>query len=686
MTEKLQYDEFQKQVRELKEKVARLEASERILQQGERRSNDIIENANDLIQSVAPDGRFLYVNRAWFETLEYDSAEISKKTIFDIIHPDDRDHCSEIFTRVLAGEDIENVKVRFISKTGKKILVEGNVNCKFQEGRPVSTRAIFRNISVREKAQQALKESEARMRAIVDTAVDGIVTTDDHAIVQLFNPAAERIFGYASEEVIGRNVNILMPEPYRTEHNTYLENYLRTGIAKVIGIGREVWGRRKDGATFPIYLAVSEVRLENQRLFTGIIRDITQIKKAEVELKRAKEEAEVANRAKSDFLASMSHEIRTPMNAIIGVAELFRETPLNDEQIEYIDILRAAGENLLNIINDILDLSKVEAGKIELESFDFSLKELVEESCDLMRIKAQEKELGLNCYIDPDVPYSLVGDPTRIHQVLLNLIGNAVKFTTTGEISICLMRLRQSSQMPGPDKKEDAPAAVVGGKSEAELLIFVRDTGIGIASENLESVFDSFNQADSSTTREYGGTGLGLTISRKLVELMGGRIWVESTLGQGSTFFFTIPLKESENSTKAAKLRKDDLLSDTRPLHILLVDDSEDNRQLIQAYLKKLPYQIDLAENGKIAVEKFMTGEYDLVLMDLQMPVMDGYEATRKIREWEKAHRDEIIPIIALTAHAFHEDGQKSINSGCTDHLTKPIKKMVLLENIQKYF
>lgn len=386
------------------------------------------------------------------------------------------------------------------------------------------------------------------------------------------------------------------------------------------------------------------------------------------ELKARNAEVERATRAKSDFLASMSHEIRTPMNAIIGMADLLSQTPLAPDQRKYVEVFQRAGENLLTLINDILDLSKVEAGQVVLEAVEFDLAEIVARATEIIQVKAAPKGLTVQHRILPGVPARLAGDPTRLQQVLTNLLGNSLKFTEKGGLEVTV----------GLDPESN----------EAGRLRFaVSDTGIGIPADKLDMIFENFVQADSSTTRKYGGTGLGLSISRQLVTLMNGRIWVESTVGSGSTFYFTASfVVAAQATTPLSGTIEAPIKAQLAPgLRILLADDSDDNRFLIVSYLKGTGCSVDIAEDGRKAVDMFQASVYDLVLMDVEMPEMDGYTAARMIREREHATGATETPILALTAHAFAEAVRRSLNAGFTAHLSKPIRKSTLLEAIARH-
>jgi signal transduction histidine kinase/DNA-binding NarL/FixJ family response regulator len=389
----------------------------------------------------------------------------------------------------------------------------------------------------------------------------------------------------------------------------------------------------------------------------------------EVEIKR--QEAERATQAKSDFLATMSHEIRTPLNAIIGMADVLSATQLSSEQQKCVDVFQRNGVGLLNLINDILDLSKVESGRVELEVTEMDVREVIARAMEVVEARATAKGLSLRQEIAPDVPVYLIGDPNRLRQIIINLLGNSIKFTDRGglEVRVCL------------DPEDNR---------SGRLRFSINDTGIGIPADKLDLIFESFSQADSSTTRKYGGTGLGLAISKQLVELMGGRIWVESEVGVGSNFIFTAGFGVQADQTDRQALPVvqapvEDLESQLAGLRILLADDSDDNRYLILSYLKRAQVSIHVAENGEEAARLFREGNYDVVLMDVEMPVMDGYQATAEIRRFEKEKATGPVPVLALTAHAFAEMEKRGMAAGFTALLTKPIRKVTLLEALMKY-
>jgi len=511
------------------------------------------------------------------------------------------------------------------------------------------------------KLDQRLRDQQFYTRSLIESNVDAIMTTDPAGIITDVNKQMEALTGCTRDELIGAPFKDYFTDPDRAE--AAIKLVLRE--KKVTDF--ELTACARDGKkTVVSYNATTFY--DRGRTLQGVFaaaRDVTERKRVEVELQQAKAAAESASRTKSDFLASMSHEIRTPMNALMGIADLLAKTTLSPEQDKYVQIFRRAGDNLLNLVNDILDLSKVEASQLELEQTGFSLVDLLDKVIEMVSVRAHEKELRLVFEIAPDVRPDLVGDPTRLQQVLLNLLGNAIKFTEAGEVTLKVT----------VDTNANVPTALV---------FTVTDTGIGIPESKMERVFERFTQADSSTTRRFGGSGLGLTISRRLVELMGGRIWASSIVGKGSTFSFAVPFEAASGPIRRAEELIGEGEDRSLPaLRILLVEDSHDNRTITVAYLEGTPYVVEHAENGAVACQMFETGNYDLVLMDRQMPVMDGLTATRAIRGWESANDRAPTPIIALTASALKGDREKCLAAGCTGFLTKPIKQHVLLQAIR---
>ncbi|HWR89454.1 MAG TPA: PAS domain S-box protein, partial [Dissulfurispiraceae bacterium] len=520
----------------------------------------------------------------------------------------------------------------------------------------------IRDITTIREAERALREKEARYRAVVEDQTELICRFRPDGTLTFVNDSYCRYFGRKKEDILGQSFMPLIPAEDHDAIRRHMEGITaETPVCScehrvILDDGAIRWQAWTDRAIFDGEGNIIE--------FQAVGRDITERKQMEEDLRKAKEIAEGASRAKSQFLANMSHEIRTPMNGVYGMLDLLMETDLTEEQRKYVDIAASSARTLLCIVNDILDYSKIESGKLELERIDFDLHKIVLEASGLLSGRSMYKGVALNTFIEDGVPRTVCGDPVRIQQILLNLIGNAIKFTDKGEITV--------------------QVGVTGEDDESvRVWVSVSDTGVGIAEWAQESIFDSFSQADSSLTRRYCGTGLGLAISRQLVEMMGGKIGVESTPGSGSTFRFTLALSRSKDMSTFMHEQNGHSSEERADEHsylALLVEDEPFNQEVGRLMLESLDCHVDVASNGHEAIEAVSNTLYDIIFMDCQMPLMNGYEATTLIRERERmlstgSHR---APIIALTAHAMRGDREKCIAAGMDDYLVKPYNQSQL--------
>lgn len=529
----------------------------------------------------------------------------------------------------------------------------------------------------------ALEASEERFRLASENMRDAFMLIDgEEGRVRWWNKAAEAIFGYTKDEMLGRRIHdVIVPERHRAAMASGLKGFSGTGEGTMIGKITETTALHKDGHELQIELSLSSLCLNGQWLAVGVARDTSERKRIEIELQnhrqdlerlveertrqlaQAKEAAEAANVAKSTFLANMSHEIRTPMNGILGMASLLRRGGVTLQQAERLETIDASAKHLLSIINDILDISKIEAGKLVLENVPVSVNNLLSNVRSIVAERAKAREIRI-LIDDGALPTSLMGDPTRLQQALLNYATNAVKFTEEGTVTLRSVKLH-----------EDADSVLVRFE--------VEDCGIGIAPETIPKLFTAFEQADNSTTRKYGGTGLGLAITRRLAELMGGEVGVESTPGVGSTFWFSAKLPKGCESAEIPSQSTVDpeiqIMQHYSGARILVVDDEPINREVACMLLADTGLQIDTAEDGNQAVTMSRTSHYAAILMDMQMPTLDGLDATRQIRLMPGY---ATTPIIAMTANAFAEDKSRCFEAGMSDFLIKPFDPSTLFTTL----
>ncbi len=557
-----------------------------------------------------------------------------------------------------------SVKVSLDAVTGERALLATGVNV-----------TSLKQMEGQVDAKQRLLE------ASFATTHESIIIFDGKGIVLDTNSRAEKMFGFKRKDIIGRDMGeFIVPERYKALHYQSLAHVTSPKGDFHETFRTEIESQRVNGEEFMSELAISRSRSPDGDIFVAYIRDISQAKTAEQALIDAKQAAEKANIAKSAFLANMSHEIRTPMNGVLGVLDILRRTELNEEQIRYTDIIDKSGNSLLTILSDILDLSKIESGKDMVHPEPANLQKVVQNSVDLFNASANEKGLALKSFYEPTLPTSFIADENRIQQILSNLIGNAIKFTSSGSIEL--------RAEPSDDVEQE--------NDLTHIRISVADTGIGIEPEKLDMIFEAFTQAENTTTRKFGGTGLGLAISRRLAEAMGGQLTVESELGKGTVFYLDLPLRRIGQQNDPAQPDPVELNPPMKTnrvtqeaavpqLNFLIVEDDEINRIVIKSYLRHPKINLTIATTGLEAVEACRLQSFDLIFMDISMPIMGGVEATQIIRKEVQDTGRAQGPIICITAHAMKSDRQKFINAGMDDYLSKPLRKEELVKVMRKW-
>ena len=633
----------------------------------------IVECSSDAISAVKLDGTIVSWNRASEVLLGYTSREIIGKNAALLAPPERGEHTRKCLGLIRQGCSVSSFEDLALTKDGRVIDVSVAVSpIRDPDQEVVGAAVIARDITERKQADQALKSSEEKFRQLAETIRE---------VFWMVSPSVDEILyvSPAYQHVWGRSCESLYQNPMSWMEAIHPDDRKRAdaGVLKYTqgeAAESEYRIRTPDGEEKWICDRSFPIRDQAGKLIriVGIAEDITEQRRYEAELIQAREGADAANQAKSRFLANMSHEIRTPMNGVIGMIQLLLETELTPEQKRYVTIAETSGRALLNLIDGVLDLSKIEAKKIQIERKGFCVQAAVEDVIQLLSVQSSAKGLGFRSRVSAEIPALLVGDVYRLRQVLTNLCSNAIKFTERGNVTLDV-------ELEGR------------GDDEATVRFTVTDTGIGIRPEKLARIFSPFTQADDSTTRKYGGTGLGLTISKQLVELMGGSIGVDSRVGHGSVFWFTVVLAlpepgqpeiaSEQSGRKMEALGKTPRTQPDASAQILIVEDNLTNREVVLAQVRKLGYRAHAVTDGAAAVDAVEGGGYALVLMDCEMPVMDGFEATRWIRR--SSHRQ--VPIIALTADAMPADRDRCLKEGMNDYLAKPVELRLLEEVLAKW-
>lgn len=629
------------------------------LEESEELHRLLSENSKDIISLHDLSGRYSYVSKGIEEMLGYAVSELIGSKPYRLVHPEDFHLLAKGFQDVIEKKINTNVEHRLVHKDGTTLWAETNLKPFLnRNGDVIKIQSSARDISSRRKNAEALKRSEKKYRDLINYSQAYICTHDMDGIVLTVNPYLIDVLGYTEAEMVGKPLKTFFATASQENYTEYITRFQSSnvvdGILSILD--------KNDQERFLYYQNYKVEEPGTAPYIIGLAQDISDRMQTENELKKAKEAAEESARVKENFLANMSHEIRTPMNGILGMAGLLQKTNLDPTQNNLLKIIKQSADNLLVVINDILDVAKIEAGKMEFEKIPFSLADTIQSTFQTLNYKAEEKEIAYK--LEPlQLPFpTLIGDPYRLNQVLLNLLNTAIKFTDEGTVQL---------------------SCHIVHKTDTDLTIefAVSDTGIGIPEDKHSLIFNGFTQAYSSVTRKYGGTGLGLSICKNLVEMQGGEIWVESLVGEGSTFKFYISYEIAEDKHQTIKTETTVDFNSLVPLHILIAEDNEINIFLAQSILESWNFKVDVAHNGMEAVTLATTNNYDIILMDIQMPEMSGIDATSQIR----SHTDSSIanvPIIALTANALKGDAEKYLCAGMNDYVSKPFREEELYTKI----
>ncbi|GAB1158685.1 hypothetical protein YWY31_47100 [Paenibacillus illinoisensis] len=640
--------------------------ADRRLRESRQRYKSLFEHNPAAVYSLNLEGKYSAVNRNLVKMLDIPRSKLIGQSFLSNLDPCEVERGRTYFELVKQGKP-QHYETRIVNSSGKKfdasiinvpIIVDQEL---------VGVYGILSDITERKEYMERIQELSKQHALILNSVTEGIYGLDAEGVTMFMNPAAASMFGYEVEEFIGNNAHNIIHHS-RADGSYFPKEECPIHMTVMDGKGRSVkedvfW--RKDGSSFLVEYQVTPII--DQEQIQGVVivfNDVT----GEREIVRAKETAELAAQAKSEFLSMVSHEIRTPMNGIVGMTELLIGTDLSEEQREYAQIIQESGDALLNILNDILDFSKLESGKMALAYEPFSLRKMLEQVAELFKLRADEKQLQIRYRLNPTIPEFMVGDAMRIRQILVNLVSNALKFTDKGSIDVNVDIIK-------------------GRKPENSVLDFaVKDTGIGIPADKLDQLFQSFSQLHPVINRKYGGTGLGLVISKRLVEIMGGSISVESEDGKGSTFRFAVPATSVDYASEdtARQFSHDRTRQgDKVAMRILVAEDHPVNRKILTEYLEKLGYEADVCTNGVEAIEAISQNSYDIVLMDIHMPVMDGLKATDLVHRL--IPQDRIPAIIAVTGNAKREDKEACLEMGMRDFISKPVMLSELKRVLQQW-